>query len=674
MKWNKSLLSGHSDLMLVLAMVGILMVLFTPIPAVLLDFLLVLNIAFALLILLLTFYVEKPTKFSTFPSLLLMATLFRLSLNIAATRLILDDADAGQVIGAIGEHVVSGNYVIGLIVFLVLIVVQYVVVTNGAQRVAEVSARFTLDSMPGKQMSIDADLNIGLIDEHEAKRRREEIEKESNFYGSMDGASKFVKGDAIAGIIIILIDIIGGLTIGIAQKGMSWSEALQTFTLLTVGDGIVTQIPALIISTGTGIIVTRATSDASLSQEISRQITSFPKILVLIGLALLLILFLPGLPALPVLTVLAIVGALTYFAIANGKLSVTDEPENTVEQPDVYQSLGVDPLVIEIGPGLTDAFTDGGSFNERIASYRKKSARETGFVIPSVKVMDGEALSETEYQILVNDVPIAFGHLHLDKLLAINPGDAGDEIEGIETKEPTYGLPARWIEEGSLQLAELNGYTIVDPVTVLITHLSEILKNSASELLTRKEVEKLVNQLRPDYASVIDELIPSLMTMTDVQKVLQTLLSEHVSIRNMPMILEVLVDKARISKDTSYLADQVRERLAGQICRQLANEQNDLYVMVLDPAVEKTINESLQRIQEGRAPMDPKFSEQLLKRIAGNVEKMMSANVNPVLLCNHGIRSYLRDFSSKAIPQLAVLSMNEVSKSVQLKSFGVVTV
>lgn len=674
MQWNRRLFAGHSDLFLVFAMVGILLVLFTPIPAGLLDFLLVLNIAFALLILLLTFYVEKPTNFSTFPSLLLMATLFRLSLNIASTRLILNDADAGQVIGAIGEHLVSGNYVIGLIVFLVLIVVQYVVVTNGAQRVAEVSARFTLDSMPGKQMSIDADLNIGLIDEKEAKKRRHEIEKESNFYGSMDGASKFVKGDAIAGIIIILINIIGGLTIGIAQKGMSWGEALEAFTLLTVGDGIVTQIPALIISTGTGIIVTRATSDAFLSQEIGRQITSFPKILFLIGLVLLLILFLPGLPALPVLLALAIIAALTYFAVKKAG-EIPEEPEqNSNTEPSVYDSMGIDPLIIEIGPGLREAFSEGSSFNERVASYRKKSARETGFVIPSVKVIDGDGFPDTQYQINVNDVPISTGILHLDKWLAINPGDAGNSIQGVETREPTYGLPAKWIKPDLVDLAEGQGYTIVDPTTVLITHLSEVIKKSAPELMTRKEVERLVNQFRPEHATLIDELVPSLMTLTDIQKVLQALLSEQVSIRNIPMILEVLVDKARVNKETSYLTDQVRERLSGQICRQLSNDDQELFVMVLDPAVEKTIAEALQKLKEGRAAMDPRFSEQLMKRMAGNVEKMMAANINPVLLCNQQIRSYMRDMSSRALPQLSVLSMNEVSNNVNLKSFGVVTV
>ncbi|WP_346837615.1 flagellar biosynthesis protein FlhA [Microbulbifer sp. SAOS-129_SWC] len=674
MWWNKNFLSGHSDLLLVLAMVGILMVLFTPIPSVLLDFLLVLNVSFALLILLLTFYVEKPTNFSTFPSLLLMATLFRLSLNIAATRLILNDTDAGRVIGAIGDHVVSGNYVIGLIVFLVLIVVQYVVVTNGAQRVAEVSARFTLDSMPGKQMSIDADLNIGLINEEEAKKRREGIEKESNFYGSMDGASKFVKGDAIAGIIIILIDIVGGLTIGVAQKGMSWSEALHTFTLLTVGDGIVTQIPALIISTGTGIIVTRATSDAFLSQEIGKQITSFPKILLLIALALILILFLPGLPILPVLMVLLLVSILGYFAVFQGNKTDLEEDQPKQLENNVYDTLTVDPLVIEIGAALKDGFSTDSSFNERIATFRKKIARETGFVVPSVKVRDGEGLNDAEYRISINDVPIGSGQLYMEKWLAINPGNIPQTLDGIDTKEPTYGLPAKWIEDESVDVAESMGYTIVDPTSVLITHLGEVIKGASSDLMSRKEVELMINQLRPEYTTLIDELIPSLMTLSDVQKVLQKLLSEQVSIRNMPMILEVLVDQARFNKEPGFLASRVREQLSAQICRGLANENGELFVMVLDPAVERTVGESLSRVQEGRPILDAKFSEQLLKRIATNVEKMMSANINPVLLCNQALRSYMRDFSEKAIPQLSVLSMSEVNNNVKLKSFGVVSV
>ncbi len=674
-------LSQQSDIALVVAMVGILMVLFTPIPPWLLDLLLVLNLSFALLILLLTFYVDKPLRFSTFPSLLLIATLFRLSLNIAATRLILSDGDAGKVIEAIGTHVVAGNYVIGLIVFVVLIVVQYVVVTNGAQRVAEVAARFTLDSMPGKQMSIDADMNIGIIDEKEAQRRRKEIEKEGNFYGAMDGASKFVKGDAIAGIIIILIDIIGGLTIGVAQLGLSWGEALHTYTLLTVGDGIVTQIPALIISTGTGIIVTRAASDAFLSKEISGQITAYPKILVMIGIGLLLMLALPGIPALPVLLVLLLVGGLAYYALSQSKQEgveqEADDEGSTGEDAseDIYSSLVVEPVVIEVGKALVGLVDNDGPMMNRIVAYRKQYAMESGLVIPKVRIKDSRKIEPNQYQVSLNGARVATGEIYTDRLMAINSGGAKESLEGITTKEPTYGLPAIWIPEEQKVEAAKRGYTLVDPETVLITHLGEIFRMHAAEILSRQETERLVEQVRSRHASLVDELVPALMSISDIQKVLQLLLAERISIRSIDQILEVLVDKAKVTKDTTIQVEAVRKRLAPLICQSLANAENELYVLVLDPAIEKTMATSLQG-EAGSAGLrlDPKFAEQVVTRLAAGVEKMMKANLSPVLLCGPELRQNVRMFTGRPLPALAVLSMNEVSSGVSVKSFGVINV
>jgi flagellar biosynthesis protein FlhA len=671
-------LAEQSDLALVLGVVGILMVLITPIPSFLLDLMLILNISIALIILLLTFYVEKPLQFSTFPSILLIATLFRLSLNVAATRLILSEGEAGKVIGAIGNHVVAGNYVVGLIIFLILIVVQYVVVTNGAQRVAEVAARFTLDSMPGKQMSIDADMNIGLIDEAEAKRRRKDIEKEANFYGAMDGASKFVKGDAIAGIIIVIINIIGGLTIGIAQRGMSWADALHTYTLLTVGDGIVTQIPALIISTGTGIIVTRAASDGFLSGEIGRQLLAYPKILLLVVGGLLAAMLLPGIPAWPLALIAALAGALAYYAYRFGKQpeSAEDVANATADDESLYDALSVDPMLIEVGSALVPMASDSASLMDRVGAFRKQFAQETGFIVPKVKITDNNKIGANEYQISIYGTKVTQGELHADKTLAINPGGEKALSGGLATREPTYGLPAVWIDHALEAEARQHRYTLVDPQTVLITHLGQIFRKHSAELLTRQETGTLVDHVRKHNQSLVEELIPALVSLSEVQKVLQNLLREDVSIRNLEVILEVLIDQARLTKDPLLLTEAVRQRLAPQICQTFANDSGDLYVLVLDPAVERTIANALQQdpTTQRSSALEPRFAEQVLKRLTGNVEKMMASNLTPVLLCGGELRVFLRDFIHRTVPHLKIISMNEVATNVKLKSFGVVTV
>lgn len=672
-------LGSQSDLVLVLGVVGILMILFTPIPSELLDLLLIINITFALLILLLTFYVEKPLDFSTFPSLLLIATLFRLALNIAATRLILSDADAGHVIGAVGTHVVAGNFVIGMIVFLVLIVVQYVVITNGAQRVAEVAARFTLDSMPGKQMSIDADMNVGIIDEKEAQKRRKDIEKEANFYGSMDGASKFVKGDAIAGIIIVLIDIIGGLAIGVAQKGMDWGEALQTFTLLTIGDGIVTQIPALIISTGTGIIVTRAASDAYLSKEITRQVTAFPKTLVIISVGLIGMLFLQGIPAWPVLFVLAIVSVLAFYAFKAQKQ--VDSLESDAEQEsekddDVYNLLNVEPVEIEVGQNLIPVVGGEESvFMDRIVAFRKQYAQEAGFIIPKVRVKDNRKVAPNSYTISIFGAKIGEGELLVDQILAINPGNVENELEGVETRDPSYGLPAVWLAEEQRKQAREAGYTVVDPVTVIMTHLSEIFRKQSSNLLTRAETERLIDRIKLRDPGLVEELIPAVLTLTDIQKVLQNLLREKVSIRNLQLILEVLVDYGKQKKNPDVLTEMVRQKLGSVICQTLAAENGDLFVLTLDPSLEQTIAGGLRGGEEKDSLiMEPRLAEQIMKHLSKQVEKMMGSNLMPVLLCAPELRSHLKQFTERVLPHLSVLSMSEVPNGVSLKSYGMVNV
>ena len=671
-------ISSQNDLVLVLLLVGILAVLFSPIPAGLLDFLFIANFSLALLILLLTFYMGKPLEFSTFPSLLLIATLFRLSLNVAATRLILGQANAGKVIDAVGNYVVSGNYVIGLIVFLVLVVVQYVVVTSGAQRVAEVAARFTLDSMPGKQMSIDAELNLGLIDEKQAREQRKNIEREASFYGAMDGASKFVKGDAIAGIIIIFIDIIGGLMIGVAQHGMDWSEALRTYTLLTIGDGIVTQVPALVISTATGIIVTRASADAQLSHEVTRQITSYPKTLVLVMLMLSGLLFLPGIPVLPTLMLLAVVAALTAFSYkvkkSNAITAAKEKPKESHEAEDIYNLLAVEAIEVTVGQNLIPMVGNEDSlFMDRIVAFRKQYATEMGFVAPKVRIRDNKKLGPNAYQIHIYGTKVAEGEILSDRTLAINPGGELEKLEGVATRDPAYGLPATWIVDDTRQKARSAGYTLVDPPTVLMTHISEMIRQQSPNLLTRAETERLVNRVRQQHASLIEELVPKVLSMGEVQKVLQNLLREKVSIRNIEFILEVLADQGPRVKDSEPLTELVRQKLGPAICQGLTNRQGELYVLTLDPTVEQTISTALRTV-DGKSAMvlEPKFAERFLVKMAGEVEKMMGSNMMPVLLCQQNLRRHLRQFTERVMPHLSIVSLSEVPNSVNLKAFGMV--
>lgn len=677
--WLRKVFGDQAELALVLIMGGILLVLFTPIPSALLDVLLIANFAFALLILLLTFYMLKPLEFSTFPSLLLVATLFRLSLNVAATRLILADADAGKVIDAVGNHVVSGNYVIGLIVFLVLIIVQYVVVTNGAQRVAEVAARFTLDAMPGKQMSIDADLNMGLIDQNEARERRKVIEREANFYGAMDGASRFVKGDAIAGILIVLVDIIGGLSIGVAQLGLSWGEALQTYTLLTIGDGIVTQVPALVIATGTGIIVTRAASDARLGSEVASQIMAHPRTIAVVLVALVALAFLPGIPVGPVLFLGAIMG--TLFLVARKRaFSLSDKDASAQvsaadsDNEDLYQTMRVEAIEVAIGSGLISLVgEEGQTLSSKLAAVRKQYALDMGVILPKVRVRDEKHLAPTRYEIRVFGSRVAAGDVHADRLLAINPGHVEEAIDGIQATDPAYGLPAIWIVHDERQNAKMSGYTVVDSATVFLTHISEVIRQNSHNLITRAETERLIDTARRQQPSLVDELIPGILALGDVQRVLQSLVKERVSIRNIEAILEVLADAGSRSKDVDYLMEQVRIRLGSTICQSLANDNGEIEVLTLDPAIEQAITSSIRTIDEAPAlVLEPSLAEKLLKGLSEQVEQMAKGNVRPVLLCAPNIRRHVRRFTERLIPQLAILSLSEIPNEISLRAFGVI--
>jgi len=670
----------NTDLVLVLLVVGILTVLFVPIPSGLLDFLILTNVSFALLILLLTFYIARPVEFSTFPSLLLIATLFRLSLNVATTRLILSDADAGRVIAAIGSYVVGGNYVIGLIVFLILVVVQYVVVTNGAQRVSEVAARFTLDSMPGQQMSIDADLNMGFIDQEEAKRRRKLLEKESGFYGAMDGASKFVKGDAIAGIIILLINIIGGLVIGVMQMGMPWNEALHTFTLLTVGDGIVTQVPALVIAVGTGIIVTRSASDGELSNEVLKQLTAFPKTLFIVTGALSVLLFLPGIPALPVMTLICVLLGSGILIVRRNRKGGADPKDDAADseaakgEEDAYDMLKVEPIEVHVGASLAPLVKGEQTvFMDRIAAIRKQYALESGMVLPRVRFRDAPQLAASAYELQIFGVPAGRGEILIDRTLAIRASKDARLVKGIETREPTYGLPAVWVEESEREVARAARYTLVDPATVFITHISEVLKQQAASLLTRTETDRLLQRVRQQQPGLVEELIPTILSISDVQKVLQNLLREKVSIRNLEVILETLVDMGRTSKDLGYLTELVRQKLGAAICQSLLGEGAALNVLTLDPGIEQTLMQGLRGAEAGgNLVVEPKYAEQLLSRLSAQSERMMKGNMLPVLLCSPDLRRHLRSLSERVVPHMRILSMAEIPNSVSLKAFGTV--
>lgn len=678
-------LGGHSDMTLAVMVIGILAALFVPIPAPLLDVLILANFSFALLLLLLTFYMHKPVEFSTFPSLLLVATLFRLSLNVAATRLILAQGDAGRVIGAVGSYVVGGNYVIGMIVFLILVVVQYVVVTNGAQRVSEVAARFTLDSMPGQQMSIDADLNMGFIDQEEAQRRRKNLNKEAGFYGAMDGASKFVKGDAIAGILILLINSIGGLIIGVMQMGMPWRQALQTFTLLSIGDGIVTQVPALVISVATGLIVTRSASDSNLGQEAMRQVTSFPKTLGIVIAALAGIAFLPGIPVLPVVGLIIVIGVVMLIKravsgdTAGGAAAPGGPASGTSDEADAHGLVPVDPLEVVLGTNLV-AFlgADQATMIDRIAAFRKQFALEAGVVIPSVRFKNGPKVGGQAYEISSWGVVIAQGELYLDRLLAVHPSENARQLRGVQTKEPVYGLPAVWIESQERDVAVAAQYTLVDPATVLMTHLCEVIRQNAATLLNRKEVDHLLAAVRERQPGLVEDVIPTLLSVGDLQKVLQNLLRERVPIRNLEAIVEALAEHARATKDTSVLTELVRQRLAPVICQSLAGVGKPLNVLTLDLAVEQKLLQGLRPQADG-APgatfaLEPKLAEQVIARLGSHCERMVKDNHPPVLLCAPELRRHLRVLCERLLPHLRILSLSEVATSVELRSFATVRV
>lgn len=669
-------LSKNKDMALVIGMIMILVILFSPIPPALLDLAIITNFGLGLTILLLTFYVTKPVEFSTFPSLLLVSTLFRLSLNVAATRLILTGADAGEVIDSIGAFAVQGNFVIGLVVFSILVVVQYVVVTSGAQRVSEVAARFMLDSMPGQQMSIDADLNMGLIDQKEAVRRREELEKEASFYGAMDGASKFVKGDAIAGIIILLINIIAGWIIGVMQMGMAWDEALQRFTLLTIGDGIATQLPALIISIATGIIVTRSSADRELSTEVFRQLASVPRIPLIVAAVLMALLLLPGMPKWPIVL---LIGASIYAWYRARSIPASAEEDSGELANDGGEMVGAGQapaLELRLGGELAEAWRgEEALLTDRIASLRRVYEQDYGIGFPAVRMADGAGLGTLEYEIRLFGSRFALGEIYPDRLLAVRPVNSEAKIQGIETRDPAFGLPALWIEPSAASEARQASFKVIDPLTVLITHFGEIVQSEMATLVTRAVVVKMLDEVRERQAGLIEELIPNSLTVSDVQRVLQNLLGEGVSIANFDLILEHLADLARTQKDTTELTELLRQRLSYSICHQLRGKHHDLAVLSLDPRIE---NQIAANVGQGGAQrsllVEPRVADQLIRKLSSMAEDMHHEGRSPVLLCGAEVRRHLKTFTQRSIPKLAVLSVNEIPRRISLSSFDVVRV
>lgn len=662
--------------------IGIVLMMILPIPIWLLDILLVINISLALTILLVAMNTKEALDFSIFPSLLLITTLFRLALNISTTKLILSKGKAGDVVATFGSWIAGGEIAIGFIVFLILVVVQFIVITKGSERVAEVAARFTLDAMPGKQMSIDADLNAGMINEVQARERRRKIEREADFYGAMDGASKFVKGDAIASIIILLINLIGGFIIGISIHGMTFQDAMSTYSILTIGDGLVSQIPALLISTAAGIIVTRASSEGTLSDDLTGQLLSYPKLLYIVAITV----FFLGMTPIGFLATLPI--AVLLFFAARSMQSRLDRQQVEVEQMEEEQQieevrspesvinlLQVDPIEFEFGYGLiplADA-QQGGDLLDRIIMIRRQCALELGLVVPVIRIRDNIQLKPNEYVIKIKGNVVGGGELLLNHYLAMSPGYEDDSVTGIETTEPAFGLPALWIDENTKERAELGGYTVVDPPSVVATHLTELIKRHAHELIGRQETKTLVDNIRESYPVLVDELIPSVLTIGDVQKVLAKLLKEKISIRDLVTIFETLADYGQYSKDPDVLTEYVRQALSRQITQQYAPEGEAMRVITVGPELEKKIAESVQQTDQGSyIAIDPVSSQSIFQKLSEQVNRIIQMGQQPVLLTSPAIRMYLRQVIERSMQDIPVLSYSELEPNVEIQSVGVV--
>jgi len=670
----------HTDLLAAAAVVMVVTMLVVPLPAAVLDLLITVNISAALMIVVATMYLGRALDFSSFPSLLLLTTMFRLAINVSVTRLILTTGDAGSVVKSFGAFVVGGNVIVGLVIFLILIVIQFVVVTNGAGRVAEVGARFTLDAMPGKQMAIDADLNAGLITDDVARERRSEIAREADFYGAMDGASKFVKGDAMAAVIITLINLIGGIVVGMLQHGLSFEAATHQFSLLTVGDGLAAQIPALLISVATGIIVTRAASDRDLGSDIAGQILRQRKAPMVAAAAIGGFALIPGLPKLPFLFIGAIFGAIAW-GVRNG---MPEEQKAAKEKPDALPAgggepiaeVGVDALELAIGFGLVplvEGGSTGSALLRRVSMVRRQIAGELGVVIPRVRIHDELGMESHEYVIKIRGSEVARGRIMPGHLLAMNPGDALGTLSGIPTREPAFGLEAVWVHESSRAEAESLGYTVVDPESVIVTHLTETIRSHAAELLTRQDVRTLLDRLKETNAAVVEEVVPDALSLGEIQRVLQSLLGEGVAIRDLGTIVEAIGDKARTTRDTSLLSEYARQALGRAITAPHLDEQLRLQAITLDPAIEQEVSTSITQTTDGEyLAMEPSRAQAIVTALRAQVEHASARGARPVLLCSARIRRHLRRLIAQAQPHLAVCSYNEIAPGINVETIGVI--
>jgi flagellar biosynthesis protein FlhA len=679
----------RTDLMAAVAVVMVVTMLIIPLPPMLLDFMITLNISGGLMIVVAAMYLSSALEFSAFPSLLLLTTMFRLAINISVTRQILAKGQAGSVVQAFGKFVVGGNVVIGLVIFLILVVIQFVVVTNGAGRVAEVAARFTLDAMPGKQMAIDADLNAGMITDKDARKRRSDISREADFYGAMDGASKFVRGDATAAVLITGINLVGGIVIGLLHRHLSFSQTINTYSILTIGDGLAAQIPALLISVATGIIVTRSASERDLGSEIAKQILSQQKAVIVAGCVITAFALVPGLPKIPFLLV-----GITLFTVGRrvGKnglpASLAGEPDEAPKKPElpagdvvardtVLKELPIDALELGVGFGLVPLVDRraGGTLAQRVSMIRRQIAGELGMIIPRVRIHDEVDLDSHEYVFKVRGSEVTRGKVMAGHLLAMDPGDAVGTLQGIPTTEPAFGLPAVWIHQSLHAEAEALGYTVVDGESVIVTHLTETIRSNAAHLLTRQDVRALLDQLKSSNEAVVNEVIPDVLTLGEIQRVLQGLLAEGVSIRDLGAIVEAVGDKARLTRDPSLLAEYARQALGRAITAPYLDENRTLHAITLDPTVEHEVVTAITQTTEGEyLAMEPARAQAMLTALRSQSDEATArGGMRPVLLCSARVRRHLRRLVEQTLPHLAVCSYNEITSGISVETIGVVS-
>ena len=684
MKNITQVLVKNTDVLVTILIVSVILMMIVPIPAVLMDGLLGLNIALSLTIFLVCIYTLKPLDFSIFPSLLLVATMFRLSLNISTTRLILLNGYAGKVINAFGSFVVGGNFIVGFVIFLILVIVNFVVITQGANRVAEVAARFTLDALPGKQMSIDADLNAGIITEEEAKLARKEIASQADFYGAMDGASKFVKGDAIAGVIIVVINLLGGLAIGIIQKGMDFNQALRTYSLLTIGDGLISQIPALLISIATGLIVTRATSDSNLSQQISLQFLAQPKAIGIAAGIIFMVGFLPGMPKAAFFILGAILGTVAYFQARKMKRQKQERmmieedlkrEELEKSSDEIDQVLYLDLIEVELGYNLISLVESAeyGNLSHRIELIKKQITQETGFIVPPIRIRDNMQLDDNGYSIKIKGISVAENKLFVDKLMVLNPANDGFDIKGIDAREPVFGLEARWLESKDKSLAEEKEYTIIDPVTVLVTHLTEVIKENAGEIFGIADVKKLLDKLSKYNPVVVEEVIPKKMELSDLHQILSNLLKERIPIKDLTTILETLLTRSKLTKNIDLLTEYVRQGLARSITDMYQNPPGVLSVIVIDPDIEQGIMDSLKQDEHSiRSVLDPETVTNIMNEIREEAKRVSLQGYTPIVLCLAPVRLHLAQIAERIKSNIVVLSYEEITQEAKIEPIGMI--